>query len=316
MPPDEGDRQTICVLMGGTSSEREVSLHTGQNVYEALLEQKEEFEPVKGELNREQDLLELVLDADLVFNCLHGGIGEDGTVQLLLDLLGVPYTGTGPLGSSVAMNKLYSKNAFQRASIATPPYVERGEATLSGFSANISAELSFPVVVKPVKQGSSRGVRIADDEKDLLEEVKRLGDEYGELFVEEYIDGVEVTAGVLEEDGGARALPLVELSVKNERFYNYHAKYTPGETEFIVPARISPGLTESVKAQALRAHSEFGCEGYSRVDFLIDHREKIFGLEVNTLPGMTETSDLPLAAEEAGISFTDLVKKMARSALQ
>ncbi|MEF8849335.1 MAG: D-alanine--D-alanine ligase [Candidatus Bipolaricaulota bacterium] len=305
----------ICVLMGGTSSEREVSLKSGNNVYEALKKGRKEFNPIKGEFSHEDEILDLVVDADIAFNTLHGGIGEDGTIQALLDILDITYTGTGPLGSSIAMNKLYSKEAFRRASIKTPDYVEGAGRSFSLLIDLVSDELTYPVIVKPVGEGSSRGVEIADNEEDLIEKIDQVRTEYGRLFIEEYIDGKEVTAGVLDEDGEPTPLPLVEMNVERERFFNFTAKYTPGETEFICPARVPDSLAESVKDQALRAHSEFECRGYSRVDFMLGQEKEIYGLEVNTLPGMTETSDLPQAAREAGIDFGELVERMAISAL-
>lgn len=312
--PDE--ELDVCVLMGGTSSEREVSLKSGNNVYEALKAGREEFNPIKGEFSDEDGILDLIVGADIVFNTLHGGIGEDGTIQALLDILGIPYTGTGPLGSSIAMNKLYSKEAFSRASINTPEYVEGAGRSPSLLVEVVSEELAYPVIVKPVGEGSSRGVEIADDEEDLVEKIGQVREEYGRLFIEDFIDGTEVTAGILDENGELTSLPLLEMNVKKERFFNFKAKYTPGETEFICPARVSKDLTDSVKKQALRAHSEFDCSGYSRVDFMVNRENQIFGLEVNTLPGMTQTSDLPQAAKEAGIGFTELVERMTVSALQ
>ncbi|MBS3825030.1 D-alanine--D-alanine ligase [Candidatus Bipolaricaulota bacterium] len=312
---DNSDKLDICVLMGGTSSEREVSLTSGKNVYEALVRGKGRFNPICGEFSREEDLLDLVTGSDLVFNCLHGGIGEDGTVQLLLDLLDISYTGSGPLASSIAMDKLYSKKAFEWASVDVPNYLEIDESSLSRSVDRVLEKLGFPVVVKPVGEGSSRGVRIVDDGEELFEEVKSMKGEYGKLFAEQYIPGTEVTAGLIQEEGELVPLPLVELAVKNERFYNYKAKYTVGETEFIVPARIPGDTAESVKSLAMKVHQEFGCSGYSRVDFIIDSDGNIYGLEVNTLPGMTETSDLPLAAKETDISFNKLVEKMVLSAL-
>jgi len=312
---DKSDKLDICVLMGGTSSEREVSLTSGKNVYEALVKGKDGFNPICGEFSREDELLDLVTGTDLVFNCLHGGIGEDGTVQSLLDLLDISYTGSGPLASSIAMDKLYSKKAFERASVDVPNYVELNESSLSQSVDRVSETLGFPVVVKPVREGSSRGVRIVDDGEELFEEMESMEDEYGKLFAEQYIRGKEVTAGLIQEEGRLFPLPLVELNVKNERFYNYKAKYTAGETEFIVSARIPGATAKSVKDLAVKAHQEFGCRGYSRVDFIIDSDGNIYALEVNTLPGMTGTSDLPLAADEAGISFNELVEKMVLSAL-
>lgn len=305
----------ICVLMGGTSSEREVSLKSGENVFRALDRGREEFNPVRGEFSQEAELLELVAGTDLVFNALHGGIGENGTVQALLELLDIPYTGTGPLGSAIAMDKLASKRGFHRASVETPPYCKKDGSSSEKLVEKVKKELSFPVMVKAVGEGSSRGIRVADDEEELVETVDEVEMDYGEAFVEERIEGREVTAGILEYDGALKALPLVELKVKEERFFSYEAKYTPGETEFIVPAKIPHEQANEVKKQALRAHEEFGCRGYSRVDFMIGGAGNIYALEVNTLPGMTEMSDLPLAAEEAGIDFTELVERMTVSAL-
>lgn len=309
------EKLDICVLMGGTSSEREVSLNSGKRVYEALERGRDEFNPLKGEFSSEEELLDTVADSDLVFNTLHGGIGEDGTVQVLLDLLGIPYTGTGPLGSSIAMDKLASKRAFHRASISTPPYAGKKGSNLESFLDKVNEGFSFPVVVKPRREGSSRGVKISDDEEELVRGLHEVEEEYGEVFVESYIAGRELTVGVLEKEGKPEALPPVELEVKSERFFNYKAKYTPGETEFIVPARIEDELTEEVKELAVRAHEEFGCRGYSRVDFMVDGSGSVYALEVNTLPGMTEMSDLPLAAEAAGIEYDQLVDRMVCSVL-
>jgi len=309
------EKLDICVLMGGTSSEREVSLNSGERVYDALKRARNEFNPFKGEFSNEEELLDTVAGSDLVFNTLHGGIGEDGTVQILLDLLGIPYTGTGPLGSSIAMDKLASKRAFHRASISTPPYAEKKGSNLEPFLDKVNEGFSFPVVVKPRKEGSSRGVQISDNEEELVRGLQEVEERYGEAFVESYIPGRELTVGVLENEGTPEALPPVELEVKSERFFNYKAKYTPGETEFIVPARIEGELSERVKKLAVRAHDEFGCRGYSRVDFMVDENEKVYALEVNTLPGMTEMSDLPLAAEAAGIEYCQLVDRMVCSVL-
>ena len=306
----------ICVLMGGTSSEREVSLNSGKRVYEALKRGRKEFNPLKGEFSRKAELLDRVAGSDLVFNTLHGGIGEDGTVQILLDLLGIPYTGTGPLGSSIAMDKLASKRAFHRASISTPPYAEKKGGNLEPFLDKVNEGFSFPVVVKPRKEGSSRGVKISDDEEELVRGLQEVEEKYGEVFAESYIAGRELTVGVLENEGAPEALPPVELEVKSERFFNYKAKYTPGETKFIVPARIEEEMTEKVKELAIRAHEEFGCRGYSRVDFMVGESENLYALEVNTLPGMTEMSDLPLAAQAAGIEYDELVDRMVCSALR
>lgn len=301
--------------MGGTSSEREVSLKSGENVYRALDRGRDEFNPMRGEFSREKELLDLVAGTDFVFNALHGGIGEDGTVQALLELLDIPYTGTGPLGSAIAMDKLASKQGFHRASISTPSYCEKKGESYEKFAKRAEKELSFPAMVKPKREGSSRGISVVEDREELIEKLRQVESSYGDAFVEELIEGREVTAGVLSYDGDLKALPLVELEVREERFFNYKAKYTPGETEFIVPSGLVGKKASEVKKQALRAHEEFGCSGYSRVDFMVGEEGEIYALEVNTLPGMTELSDLPLAAEEAGIGFTELVKQMVTSAV-
>jgi len=312
----EREEIDVCVLMGGTSSEREVSLRSGQNVYKALSEADNKYRPTRGEFSEEEELLDLVTGRDLVFNCLHGGIGENGTVQALLELIGVPYTGTGPLGSAIAMDKLASKKGFNRASVRTPGYL--GPEKLSGpdLETRVRSELGFPVVLKPIAEGSSRGIKIVDEEEQLGETMDSVRQKYGEIYLEEYINGKEVTAGILSDGPDLRPLPLIETRVKRERFFNYRAKYTPGETEFICPARLPEELTRTVKEKALDSHREFCCSGYSRVDFIVDKQDRLFGLELNTLPGMTETSDLPQAAEAAGIDFPELVEKMADSALR
>lgn len=311
---DNKSAKEVCVLMGGNSSEREVSLRSGNNVYEALTESDKPFTPVNGEFSHPRELLDLLIGTDLVFNCLHGGIGEDGTVQTLLELLNIPYTGTGSYGSALAMDKLYSKKSFRRAGINIPDYIEIGESEEID-KKEITNALGFPVVVKPVSEGSSRGIKIVDDEEEMIQAVAEIRKNYGGVFIEEYIAGKEITAGILEFDGQLTALPLVELNVTEERFFNYEAKYTPGNTEFIVPARLSDAITDMVKDLAMKAHRAHHCRGYSRVDFRVDLDGDVYALEVNTLPGMTKMSDLPFAASYAGISFQELVENMVSSVL-
>ncbi len=304
----------ICVLMGGNSSERDVSLHSGTNVYESLVKSDKQFNAVRGEFSGPSELLDLVIGADLVFNCLHGGIGEDGTVQTLLELLDIPYTGTGPYGSALAMDKLYSKKSFQRAGVNVPEYIEIGQSEEIDREKIISS-LGFPFVVKPVSEGSSRGIKIVDDKEAIIEATAEVRKNYEKVFIEEYITGKEITAGMLELNGKLTPLPLVELNVTEERFFNYEAKYSAGKAEFIVPARLSDEITEEVKELAMKAHRAHHCRGYSRVDFRVDLDGGVYALEVNTLPGMTKMSDLPFAASYAGIGFQELVENMVFSAL-
>lgn len=309
-------RADVLVLRGGNSSEREVSLNSGNNVYSALEKRENRFNPIDGEFSEPDEILDLVTDVDLIFNCLHGGIGENGTVQTLFELLEIPYTGTGPYGSALAMNKIRSKETMHRAGIDVPDYTQ-----VDGKEGRIAPEklqekFDFPVIIKPISEGSSRGIRVIDSEDDLGEIVKKITEKYGDIFIEEFIPGKEITVGILKYEGDLHALPAVELNVKRENFFNYNAKYGHDETEFIVPARLNKSLTEKVKNLSIKAHQAHNCRDYSRVDFRVNREGKIFALELNTLPGMTNKSDLPYAASYEGISFGELVETMANSALE
>ncbi len=306
----------ICVLRGGNSSEREVSLRSGNNVYEAIASGDNNYNPIDGEFSEPDEVLDLITGVDLVFNCLHGGIGENGAVQTLLETLKIPYTGTGPYGSALAMDKIRSKQAFERADIKVPRYLQIVEPAEEFDPTVISENFDYPLMLKPVHEGSSRGIRVVDTEEDLMDSLIEVQGRYGDIFVEEYIRGKEITAGVLKYEGELIALPVVELNVKHDRFFSYEAKYEHDETEFIVPARLNKEITERVKDMALRAHRAHTCSGYSRVDFRVDRSGEAFALEVNTLPGMTNKSDLPFAANYAGIDFEELVEAMIKASLE
>ncbi len=317
-------RKRIGVLMGGLSAEREVSLRSGENVYQAL--KRRGYNAQRLVFDDPNALVEQLTGVDVVFNCLHGGIGEDGTIQLLLELLNRPYTGSGPLACALAMDKLAAKREFRHVGLLTPPHVEPppqepppdssdpGSEAWASWAAEVEEALGFPCVVKPVREGSSVGVHIVPDREALLEAVRQTRREFGAVFVEKFIEGKEVTAGILRVEGEDRALPLIELRAKRA-FYDYQAKYTPGLTEFVVPAELDEGTTRRVQDVALRAHRALGCFGYSRVDLRVTPRGEPYVLEVNTLPGMTQTSDLPKAAEAAGIPFDELVERMLETAL-
>ncbi|MBS3813446.1 D-alanine--D-alanine ligase [Candidatus Bipolaricaulota bacterium] len=306
----------VRVLRGGNSSEREVSLKSGKNVIEALASRDNGYNPIDGEFSNPDEILNLIAGVDLVFNCLHGGIGENGTVQTLLETLDVPYTGTGPYGSALAMDKIRSKQTFERADIKTPDFYLIEEDPKGFDPAIISEEFGYPTLLKPVHEGSSRGIRVIDTEEELAESFCDVQARFGKVFVEQFISGKDITAGVLRYEGELLALPLVELHVKNEPFFNYNAKYGHDETEFIVPARLNDQITEEVKNLAVKAHRAHTCSGYSRVDFRVDRSGEAFALEVNTLPGMTDKSDLPFAARYAGISFAELVETMIENSLE
>jgi len=304
----------IGVLMGGLSGEREVSLSSGRNVEQALTTQGYETEAIV--LDDPDELVDQLSGLDVVFNCLHGGTGEDGTLQLLFELLERPYTGSGPLACAWAMDKLAAKQEFSRIGLATPGHVELPEGQdCSVWEERVSRELGYPCVVKPVREGSSLGVHIVQNPEALLRATQAVHAEYGELFAERFMEGQEVTAGVLRMEGTDRALPLVEMRTKTE-FYDYEAKYTPAMTEFIVPADLADDATERAQQAALEAHQALGCFGFSRVDMRVDPDGAPQVLEVNTVPGMTATSDLPQAAEADGIPIERLVELMLQSAAE
>ncbi len=305
------DEKKVCVLMGGTSEEREISLKTGRNVFRAL--EETEYEPYKCVLDRPDDIMVVLEKKDLVFNCLHGGIGEDGTLQTLFEIMEVPYTGTGPLGSVTAMNKLLAKQVFSEESLSYPRYLSAGNEEREKFLDRVERELGFPAVVKPVEGGSSLGVSLVGDREELKDSLPS-AKEYGDFFVEEYISGREVTAGVLRTGDDLRALPLVELKVLSEPFYTYKAKYTSGETDFLLPAPLEEDVYAEVEEKAKKVHRSLGCRGYSRIDFIVGENQT-YVMEANTLPGMTRTSNLSKAAGEEGMSFEELAECMLRSAI-
>jgi len=300
----------IAVLMGGASAEREISLKSGRAMEASLRRQGctvvaiDLDETVAERLRREK--------IELVVNALHGRGGEDGAIQGLLEILGIPYTGSGVLASAIGMNKVMTKRILEAHGVPTPKYsvLRSDHLSASGFR-ELPEELEGPVVVKPVSEGSTIGVTIVRD-LGAVEAAYREAFRHGnEILVEEYIEGHEVTAGILEET----PLPLIEI-VPKDAFYDYRAKYTKEMTEYIVPARFSSEVTKGVQALALKTHRIVGCRGCSRIDFRIDRGERPFVLEINTVPGMTETSLLPKAAEAAGISYDQLVAKIVHSAIE
>ena len=306
-------RKRIGVLMGGRSAEREVSLRSGDNVYEAL--KRRGYHAAQLILDDADQIVEQLTSVDAVFNCLHGGIGEDGTIQLLLELLNRPYTGSGPLACALAMDKLAAKRQFHRAGLPTPSHVEHRGEDWEEWARVVIEELGFPCVVKPVREGSSVGVHIVQNIEELIEAAQATQREHGDLFAEEFIPGQEITAGILRIDGEDRVLSLIELRAKCE-FYDYRAKYTPGMTEFVIPAQLDEETTKRVQELSLKAHQALDCFGFSRVDLRVTPEGEPFVLEVNTIPGMTETSDLPKAAAAAGIPSDDLVEQMLNTAVE
>jgi D-alanine-D-alanine ligase len=300
---------TLALLSGGDSSEREVSLNSGDQVYDAL--DKDKYEIVR--YDPKTDLARIVQEAprlDAALIILHGPNGEDGTVQGLLDLLNIPYQGSGLLGSAVAMNKYTSKLLYEKADIPTPPYMittcdDPVRADI------VKNRLGFPVVVKPVEAGSSVGMTIVrSEEPDCLEDAFEKAFQHGrEVLIEAYINGVELTCGVMGNDF-LEAFPLIEIIPnKNHDFFDYEAKYVPGITREICPARIDATLTAQVQSLAKEAHQALFCKGYSRTDMILKD-SSVYVLETNTIPGMTATSLLPQAAKAAGYSFSQLLDRL------
>lgn len=298
--------------MGGRSGERDISLRSGKRVFESL--QKQGFNVISLDLT--DDLIAQLKkhQVDIVYNILHGRWGEDGTVQGMLEIANIPYTGSKVLASALAMHKLAAKKIFESTGIPTPHYAEINARTdIKQEAARIKKTFPFPLIIKPVSEGSSLGVSLIKKKDDLARTLVSTVKEYQDIFVEQYIEGQEVTVGVIGRDEDLQALPILELVPRND-FYDYEAKYTQGMTEFILPARLTKQLTKKTQAVALAAHRALGCYGVSRVDFIIAKDGTPYVTEVNSLPGMTDQSDLPAEAAEAGISFDQLVVKILASA--
>jgi len=305
--------KNIGVLMGGLSGEREISLRSGQNCLAALLSRGYRAVAIDAVRDVAQRLDEAGIE--VAFLALHGRYGEDGTIQGLLEMMGIPYTGSGVLASALGMNKVAAKKVVRGSGVLTPDYYEIGMAGAADeVAVEIERTLGLPVMVKPVEEGSSLGVfkcKTIAGLASCLDEGRR---EFGAMFAERFVAGVEITAGVLEHDGGTRCLPILELVPKNE-FYDFEAKYTEGMTEFILPARLEPAAYAEAERTAAAAFEAIGCRGYARVDMMVDGAGVPWFVEVNTLPGMTELSDLPAQARAAGISYEDLVETILRTAV-
>lgn len=292
----------IGVLMGGTSREREVSLKSGSAVLGALLALG--LDAVAVDAGAE---LPGVLSRDKIeaaFITLHGRPGENGAVQGLLEVMGIPYTGSGVLASALAMDKEAAKKIFLYHGLTVPDFRVFGPGEVSE-----QGEMDFPLVVKPACEGSSIGVSIARDVGGLKEALDAAFDMDDRVVVEKYIEGKEVNIGVM----GGRALGGVEVRPSLE-FYSYKAKYTGGLTEYILPPEISGESLGRASADAVTAHTALGCRGATRVDFIVDPDGAPHLLEVNTIPGMTETSLLPKIAAQAGMGFKALVGEILEEA--
>jgi len=334
----------ILVLAGGDSSEREVSYDSGQAVCESLKRLGHNFtalDPSTGQSllssngkfislahNSESGNTDLARsnstalsdyvssneasDVDVVFIGLHGGAGEDGTVQCLLDLVGMKYTGSSMKASAVAMDKVLSKQLFRSVGVATPDWmVVLGSDDLdsSNLIERIQKQFQIPVVVKPNEGGSTVGLTLVKDPSDLHEAVLNAAKECQQVLIEKYIAGREMTVTVLDGE----ALPVVEIKPSNE-LYDYEAKYTKGKSQYLVPAPVSDEVSVALQQAALKMYNIVGAGGLARADFVLTDNDEPYALEINTLPGMTELSLAPMAARESGLEFDQLVERLIMGA--
>ena len=301
------------VLLGGSSGERSVSLLSGQRVSTSL--RRQDYEVIDIDLVKDDWLTQLISEeVDAVFLALHGKGYEDGTIQAILSHFGLPYTGSGILASALGMNKIMSKQIFSTMQIPTPDYLKiHLEENLKVQTQNAIEQLGLPLVIKPASEGSSLGVSIIHEPDEIYHAIEKNRIFKDNLF-EKYVQGQEITVGLIGVGNDLQALPILELIPKRE-FYDYQAKYTAGLTEFVIPARLSDEVSQVAQSIALRAHQALGCHGYSRVDMIVDRLGQPFVTEVNTLPGLTELSDLPAQAAAAGISYDRLISKILDSAV-
>jgi D-alanine-D-alanine ligase len=328
----------IAVLMGGTSAERDVSLASGLAITKALRErghdvsvvdtatgfvpQAEEGDLLPGgvksappeHVDRALPLIQLaqveqLRSADLAFLALHGGDGEDGTVQALLQIAGIRYTGSGPLGSGIAMDKDVTKRLLRDAQVPTLPWRVARAPDFAYDPDTIEDLVGLPCIVKPSRQGSSVGIHVVSEQAELEAAVRDASQHDTEVMIERFAKGRELTVGIL----GDQALPPVEIR-PTKGIYDYESKYTPGMTEYLCPAPLDEEVVAQIQAYALRAFRVLKLRGYARVDFILA-KEQLFCLEANTLPGMTATSLLPKGAAAVGIDFPELCDRIARLAV-
>ncbi len=289
--------ELIGVICGGWSSEREVSLRSGKNIFDSLKRLGKNvviIDPKVADLSDYKPLTK-------AFIALHGEYGEDGRIQGFLDILGIPYPGSGVAASAIGMNKVSTKERLLSLGLPTPGY-----ARVASHEALLKLAFPYPYFIKPISGGSSVGAAIVRSDSDRAAIDPNWFKENGPYLVEAYITGTEITSSIIEDKGELIVLPILELRPKNE-FYDYDAKYTPGKTDFILPAELSSEVENQVKILTKAAFEGVGCRGFARVDFLVSAQGPTI-LEVNTVPGFTDTSDLPAQAKEYGLSFDALMQ--------
>jgi len=293
--------------MGGIGSERDISIQSGTCVAEALREAG--FDVVTADVR--PDNLDILEDnsIDVFFPALHGEFGEDGRLQQILEDKSLLYAGSGPTASKLAFDKMASKKHFAEAGVATPAAIEfNAETDIKQLEKRLQY-LADEYVVKPIRQGSSVGVRIIADRQEAIGAAQETLNEFGDCIIEEFIGGREITAGILQN----RALPIIEIRSKTG-FYDYHAKYIDEETEFLFDTIDDPALTAQIQTAALDCFRALGCRHFARVDFILDDDRNPYALEINTIPGLTSHSLLPKAAAKTGLSMSDLCAKIVEAA--
>lgn len=290
----------VAVLLGGRSAEREISLQSGQAVLGALRGRGVDAYPFDP---AEQVLEELLRQGfNRAFIALHGRFGEDGTVQGALEWMGLPYTGSGVMASALAMDKWRTKLVWQAAGINSPRYVLLQAS--SNFE-EVAETLGLPLIVKPVREGSTIGLSKVQRKQDLAEAYQLAAQHDASVLAEEFIAGKELTVAIL----GETPLPIVRIEIAGE-LYDYQAKYFSNDTQYFCPSGLPDALESAIQAQALQAYQVLGCQGWGRVDLILNQRGQFYFLEANTSPGMTSHSLVPMAARTAGISFEDLVMRI------
>ncbi len=299
----------IAVLCGGMSNEREVSLRSGKNVFEALQRLGYKNSIL---IDVDEEIAETLHEneVEVAYNALHGKYGEDGCIQGLLEILGIEYTGCGVFASAACMNKATTKNIlknFENIPLIKSVLIKTGDDAEEKVK-----ELKFPVMLKPVSEGSSIGMYKVNTKEEFAENYKKSAEIGQDVLVEEFLEGKSLTVGVLDKYEETFATEILELRPKTE-WYDYEAKYTKGMTEFILPAELTEEMTETVKDIAVKACKACGCRGVSRIDFLVAN-DTPYVLEINTSPGMTDVSDLPAQAAAMGISYDELVLTILNNA--
>lgn len=301
----------IAVLCGGLSSERDVSLRSGKNCQNAL-HRLGYHNAILIDVGRDIAQQLTGQRIEIAFLALHGKYGEDGCIQGLLEILGIPYTGNGVEASALTMNKDLTKKVLHAANLPVIPSITLNMSDVPP-SADSGYKGPFPAMVKPVSEGSSIGMSKVNTPEALQKALESTGKDYPTVMIEQFIPGKSVTVGVIDIQGKPTATPILELRTKTE-WYDLQAKYTEGLTEFILPAELSPETTRRIQETTLAAHKAAGCQGLSRIDFVVDADNRYYILEINTIPGMTDLSDLPAQAKAMGIAYDQLVEIVLQTA--